>query len=146
MAPDSGLGLRAEDEADLAVISACLQDALVVVRDLSYDRAARQFSLIANRFRWEGGGPGFERTLCAVAFGEIDGVAYRGFRRGEEERILSLLAIRRQQDGKAPAIVLDFSGGAAIRLAAAAISCRARDIGEPWPTAWLPSHPADEPA
>ena len=43
MAPDEGaaLKLRAEDTEDLAVISACLQDALVSVRDLAYDRASR---------------------------------------------------------------------------------------------------------
>ena len=52
---DPELRLRAEDAEDLAVISACLQDALVSVRDLAYDRAARNFMLVANRFRWEGG-------------------------------------------------------------------------------------------
>src|SRR5713101_1011506 len=85
----NGLRLRGEDAADLAVISACLQDALVAVRDLAYDRDARTFILVANRFRWEGrvgegeGAP-FERTLCGVAFEAIDGVVYRGFHRSEE--------------------------------------------------------------
>ena len=42
--------------------------------------------LVANRFRWEDRQHGddgqtgrFERTLCGVAFAEVDGVAYRGF-------------------------------------------------------------------
>ena len=92
--------LRAADAEDLAVISACLQDALVSVRDLAYDPAARTFVLVANRFRWEGGGTDarqgapFERILCGVAFDAVDGAAYRGFHRSEEDRILSLLAIR----------------------------------------------------
>ena len=45
MAPDEGaaLKLRAEDAEDLAVISACLQDALVAVRDLAYDPEERSF-------------------------------------------------------------------------------------------------------
>ena len=57
-----------------------LQDALVAVRDLAYDRDARIFVLVANRFRWEGGataegaGRPFERTLCGIAFDEIDSV------------------------------------------------------------------------
>src|ERR1700675_4394679 len=98
--PEAELRLRAEDAEDLAVISACLQDALVSVRDLAYDRDARIFVLVANRFRWEGGAKGegaarpFERTLCGVAVEEIDGVVYRGFHRSEEDRILSLLAVR----------------------------------------------------
>ena len=144
--PEPGLRLKAEDEDDLAVISACLQDALVPVRDLAYDRNARTFVLVANRFRWECGAPGadgqpFERTLCGVGFEAIDRVSYRGFQRGEEDRILSLLAIRRVP----AAINLEFAGDATIRLSAAAIRCRVRDFGEPWPTVWQPDHAVDQP-
>jgi hypothetical protein len=146
--PEDALKLRAEDGADLAVVSACLQDALVPVCDLAFDRDERRFVLIANRFRWERGRngdlAGFERTLCGLAFGEVDKVSYRGFRRSEESRILSLLAIRLQHPGGI--IDLEFSGGASIRLSVAAIRCRVRDLGEPWPTAWQPDHGADSPA
>src|SRR5688572_23982177 len=149
--PGKGLRLRAADAEDLAVISACLQDALVSVGDLAYDQAARTFVLVANRFRWEGvgadaqeGAP-FERILCGVAFDAVDGVAYRGFHRSEEDRILPLLAIRAAPGpaGATPAgaiIELHFAGGPAIRLTASAISCRVRDFGEAWPTAWRPGH------
>jgi hypothetical protein len=143
------LRLRAEDAEDLAVISACLQDALVSVRDLAYDRDARVFVAVANRFRWEGGGATegtgrpFERTLCGVAFDEIDAVAYRGFHRSEEDRILSLLAIRPSLDPTGGAIDLEFAGGATIRLTTTLVRCRLRDFGEPWPTVWQPGHPLD---
>jgi hypothetical protein len=146
-----GLRLRAADAEDLAVISACLQDALVSVRDFAYDRDARTFIFVANRFRWEAkdantqeGAP-FERILCGVAFDAVDGVAYRGFHRGEEDRILSLLAIQAVQRPGGATIELDFAGNAAIRLTAAGISCRARDFGEAWPTAWRPGHELDDP-
>ena len=143
MAPDEGIRLRAEDAGDLAVISACLQDALVSVRDLAFDRDARRFVLVANRFRWErrpdgAAEPGFERTLCGVAFDEVDAVAYRGFRRSDEDRILSLLAVQAPKEGGT--IDLEFSAGGSIRLSVAAIACHARDLGEPWPTAWQPDH------
>jgi hypothetical protein len=149
--PDAELRLRAEDAEDLAVISACLQDALVSVRDLAYDRDARVFVLVANRFRWEAGGSAegvgrpFERTLCGVAFDEIEGVVYRGFHRSEEDRILSLLAIRPVAgvNPAAAAIDLEFAGGATLRLTTASIRCRVRDLGEPWPTVWQPDHPLD---
>ena len=146
------LRLRAEDADDLAVISACLQDALVSVRDLSYDREARSFMLVANRFRWEcggepagGGEPVFERTLCGLAFEEIEGVAYRGFHRNEENRILCLLAIRPMLDGAGGAIDLEFAAGVTVRLKASGIRCWVRDLGEPWPTTWHPEHATDEP-
>jgi hypothetical protein len=142
------LRLRAEDAEDLAVISACLQDALVSVRDLAYDRDARSFMLVANRFRWEGGGragerPPFERILCGLAFDAVDGVVYRGFHRTEEDRILCLLAIRPIAEASGGSIDLEFAAGAKVRLTISEIRCRLRDLGEPWPTRWLPDHPAD---
>jgi Protein of unknown function (DUF2948) len=153
VAPDTPLKLRAEDTDDLAVISGLVQDALIAVKDLTYDRAARSFTLVANRFRWESpadksnGAAAFERTLCAVTFAEVDKVRYRGFRRAADDgRILSLLAIRPGDDGGvgATAIDLEFSGDAAVRLAVAAIRVHATDVGEPWPTAWQPDHEEGE--
>ena len=158
---ETGLRLRAEDSEDLAVISACLQDALVAVRDLAYDPDTRKFMLVANRFCWEGcggaeDGEPFERTLCGITFDAIEAVAYRGFHRSEEDRILSLLAIRtipgQPPDGAGSAetarsgatIDLEFAGEAQIRLSASEIGCRARDFGDPWPTAWQPNHELDE--
>ena len=153
MAVEAGpaLRLRAEDAEDLAVLSACLQDALVAVHDLAYLADEASFVLVANRFRWENGvrpragEKGHQRVLCGVTFDTVAGVSYRGFRRSDEYRILCLLAIRSETDGPGRgAILLDFAGGAAIRLEIAAIRCRAKDLGEPWPTRWRPRHDPDE--
>jgi Protein of unknown function (DUF2948) len=149
------LRLRAEDAEDLAVISACLQDALVAVRDLAYDPGARVFVLVANRFRWEDCHPGtlhggpveggkFERILCGVTFDNVTAAAYRGFQRAEKDRILCLLAIRLAAGAATAApgltIDLDFAGQARIRLTASSLRCRVRDFGDPWPTSWQPGH------
>src|SRR5690242_1246517 len=147
MAPDEGaaLKLRAEDAEDLAVISACLQDALVAVRDLAYVPEERSFLFVANRFRWESGlgpapgGAAYERVLCGIAFSAVAAVSYSGFRRSDDGRILSLLAIRAEDR----AVRLEFSDGAAIRLEVARILCHARDLGDPWPTPWHPRHDVD---
>jgi len=143
------LKLRAEDADDLAVISACVQDALISVKDLIYDRNAGSFTLVANRFRWEGqpdegnGAPAYERTLCTVSFAAVQKVSYRGFRRASEDRILSLLAIRpNAEDG---VIDIEFSGDATVRLGVSGIRVYATDVGDPWPTAWQPDHEAGEP-
>ena len=161
MAPDDSpvLKLRAEDADDLAVLSACLQDALVAVRDLGYLAEEQRFIFVANRFRWETGPcplprEGHQRVLCAVTFGAVTGVSYRGFRRADEDRILCLLAIRSKPaptlpsparggglgKGDGGAVLLEFAGAAAIRLEAARIQCHAKDLGEPWPTSWRPRH------
>jgi Protein of unknown function (DUF2948) len=155
MRPDesgTALRLRAEDADDLAVISACLQDALVVVRDLAFVPEDQTFLLVANRFRWERSlrpahaESSHQRTLCGITFGAVAGASYTGFRRSEEDRILCLLAIRAERDGEGKAIRLTFSGGAEIRLEVARILCVAKDLGEPWPTQWQPQHDPDEPA
>jgi Protein of unknown function (DUF2948) len=151
MAPDRSpaLRLRVEDSDDLAVLSACLQDALVAVRDLGYFADENSFIFVANRFRWETGPyrlpgeAGHQRVLCAVTFGAVAGASYRGFRRSEEDRILCLLAIRAIAGAAGAAIVLEFAGAAAIRLEVARILCRAEDFGEPWPTPWRPRHDED---
>jgi hypothetical protein len=151
MPDDSGTGLklRAEDADDLAVISACLQDSLVAVRDLAFIPQDRMFLMVANRFRWEGTvrqerGADYQRILCGITFGAVAGVSYIGFRRNEDDRILSLLTIRPGKDGEGLALRLEFSGSAAIRLDVARILCHAQDLGEPWPTQWQPRHDADE--
>ena len=142
--------LRAEDADDLAVISSCLQDALVAVRDLAFVQQDLTFLMVANRFRWERasrsapGETGYQRTLCGITFGDVTGVTYHGFRRNENERILSLLAIRPGRGRKGDAILLEFSDGARIRLEVSRILCRAQDLGEPWPTPWRPRHDVDE--
>jgi hypothetical protein len=153
VAPDASLKLRAEDADDLAVISACVQDALISVRDLTYERGEHRFTLVVNRFRWEGNpeasngeAAAFERTHAAIVFSGVDGVSYRGFRRSEEDRILSLLTIRPEDKAgdKPGTINLEFSGGATVQLKIGAIRVRVADIGEPWPTAWQPDHEAGE--
>jgi len=142
--------LRAEDADDLAVISACLQDALVAVRDLAFVQQDLRFLMVANRFRWERaarpahGEAGYQRTLCGITFGTVAAVSYHGFRRSEDQRILSLLAIRTALGGDGKAILLEFSGGATIRLEVSCILCHVQDLGEPWPTPWQPSHDVDE--
>jgi hypothetical protein len=150
---DGGLQLRAEDKDDLAVISACLQDALVPVGDIAYAPQDKSFVFVANRFRWEAGrrpargAEGYERVLCAVAFEGVEGVLYRGFRREERGRILSLLAMRPEDNGMGGgggAIRLDFSGGATVRLETGRILCRLKDVGLPWPTPWRPAHDLGE--
>jgi hypothetical protein len=154
MAPeraDGALKLRAADGDDLAVISACLQDALVAVGDIAYVPEDESFVFVANRFRWEGdwgtalSAEGYQRILCAVAFDEVKSVLYRGFRRDGRERILSLLAVRPEfaREGGG-AIHLDFSDGATIRLEVRRILCRVKDVGLPWPTRWRPLHDLGE--
>lgn len=142
--PDTKLKLRAEDEEDLAVVSAFLQDALLPVAEMAYLAEEQRFVLVANRFMWER--PPVdkkgrsERTLTGIAFDAVTAVQVKGFERSQGDRILQVLAVR-----SAPgAIIFEFSGADAMRLEVGRILCHLEDIGEPWPTPWRPRHPLDE--
>lgn len=153
------LQLRAESPDDLDIIGAVLQDALIPVADMAFLPEEGRFALVANRFCWEceaGGaatdpgssGPAAARRGAAahhrvnagLLFGAVQGVQTRGFDRADTARILSLLAIRAEAGLDATGITLICAGAASIRLRVAGIDCRLDDIGEPWPTAWRPSH------
>lgn len=134
------LKLRAEDEEDLAVFSACLQDALAPVGDMEWLREEKRFVMVVNRFRWECKDEPCERILAGICFDEVEDVKVQGFSRAERTRILELLALRRQGD----AVVFEFAEGARLRLATPRIRAVIEDLGEPWPTRWRPRHPIDE--
>jgi hypothetical protein len=141
--PNDKLKLRAEDEEDLAVLSAFLQDALLPVAEMVYLPEEQRFVLVANRFMWErppADKKGHsERTLTGIAFDGVTAVQVRGFERTQGDRILQVLAVR-----SAPgAIIFEFSGADAMRLEVGRILCHLEDIGEPWPTPWRPRHPLD---
>jgi len=159
------LKLRATDVDDMRVIAAVLQDALVPLSDVVYQPRERRVVLVANRFCWESKGhvpavpenevaagaddeaedapfhegPLFERVNCGLRLEQVKAVRQRGFDPKGRDQILNLLTI----DADPGAITFLFSGGAAIRLDVAAISCHLEDIGEPWPTVWRPTHALD---
>jgi Protein of unknown function (DUF2948) len=144
MAAAGALRLKAEDQEDVAVLSAVLQDALVTVGEMAWLADEHRFVLVANRFRWEPAAVSprrnFERTLSGLRVDRVRAVQRRGFAPRETERILVLLALRAEPG----ALTFDFAGGAAIRLDIDGILCHLDDLGEPWPTRWRPSHPVDE--
>jgi Protein of unknown function (DUF2948) len=140
------LKLRAEDEEDLAVVSAILQDALVAVGEMAWLPEEKRFVLVANRFRWEpptvGPSQDNERRMSGLRVDGVISVQRRGFAPRDSERLLVLLAIRPE----AGALFLDFAGGSSIRLEVERILCHLDDLGEPWPTRWRPRHPVEDDA
>ena len=130
--------LSARNVEDLAVIAALLQDAIVPLGDVAYLKDERSFVMAVNRFRWESGDEesGPERTHAGLRFDTVQRVRYRGIKRGDRGRFLSLLTIS-YDDG---VVVLHFSGGGRIRLEVDELHCALRDFGEPWPAHSVPAH------
>jgi hypothetical protein len=139
----SGLKLLAQDEEDLKIISAHLQDAVMRVGDMVYLPKKRRFVAVMNRFCWEDCGehePG-ERVLTGLHFDGVLKVQSRGVRQDEPEAVAGLLAIHfaRGQDGSGN-IDLVLCGGGLIRLDVECIDACLSDITEPRPAIARPAH------
>ena len=143
--PGDGLRLRAHDADDLQVVSACLQDAIVPIGDMTYERAARRFVLVANRFCWErtDGSEGFDRVNCGVVFEGVNAVKLRRIDRNDRALMLSLLAITHEAQPTGVALTLVCADNRDIRLEADGIAVRLEDFDAAWPTVNRPTHGLD---
>lgn len=144
------LKLHARDAKDLEVLSACLQDAIVPISDMTFERAARRFVMVANRFCWERadqtGDDAFDRVNCGVVFEGVSAVKLRRIDRGDRSLLLNLLAVTAEPQPAGAAITLMCAGDRDIRLETDGIVCRLEDVDRPWPTRNRPAHRLDGPA
>ena len=136
--------LIAEDEADLEVISAHLQDAVAKVKDLVYLPKRRRFAALFNRFQWEAGA---RRGNLRLQSGlHVDGVLSAKsskIKRGAPDAVVSLLAIKftpKKTDDPAGTIELIFSGGGVLKLEVECIDAGLSDISGAWAARGRPAH------
>jgi hypothetical protein len=140
------LKLTALDSEDLEVISAHMQDATLLVGDITYLPRQKKLALVANRFDWEsaeeaGGDSTFRRCRCGLQINRVFAVKYSKVRRDNPDGVLSLLAVL-FHPGEAPGgiIELTFSGGGALRAEVECIEVALDDLGESWETPRKPAH------
>ena len=133
------LRLLAEDEGDLGVISAALQDAVAKIGDISYEAKARRLTIALNRFRWEADGR--QRVRSALQLGGVLSLQSRKMRRDRREAVVELLAISFDA-GVAPGgtLTLSFAGGGDLRAEVECIDAVLADVSQPWPTPRAPTH------
>lgn len=155
--------VMAKDAEDLAIVAACLQDALVPLSEIQYLPDEQRFIMLLNRFRWErhpevrsgkapakSGDASFrdaddyhdteQRIHCGLCVDRVTAVRSRGIDLKKRGAFLSLLTL--QADGHQ--LNLMFSGGGVIQLSIAEISVFLRDMGEGWPTQWRPEHQVND--
>ena len=114
---DRGLKLAAMDEADLAILSAHLQDAVLKRSEMDYVPANRRFVLACNRFDWQdaaakenggvgarlsklvGKGPTYQRRRASLVIDHVSGAAHRDFAlRGRDTYVCYALFRERAAD------------------------------------------------
>jgi hypothetical protein len=138
------LKLIAEDAADLDIIAAAAQDALLRVGDISYDKKTRRFAALLNRFRWEQAaerGP-YERVRAALSFESVLSVKSRKVRLDSPDAVASLLSIGFAPAAEPPGgqVQLLFAGGGEIALEVECLDALLMDMGAAWRTPRRPDH------
>jgi hypothetical protein len=141
------LKLTALDAEDLQVISALMQDAALLVGDISYLPRQKKLALVANRFDWQsasasGGDGKYQRRRCGLHIDRVFSVKYSHLRIDNPDGVLSLLAILFHPGPEAPGgvIELTFSGGGAVRAEVECIEAALDDLGLTWETLRKPAH------
>ena len=134
------LRLVAADAADLAIISAHMQDAVLHRDEMSFDAKRHRFSLVANRFVWDAL-PTKKRCRVGLHFDDVESVAVQGLSATKAQTVLSLLAITFvKSDGLAGIITLAFSAKISVCLHVSCINATMADLSEAWATAKSPTH------
>ncbi|MBT3790158.1 MAG: DUF2948 family protein [Alphaproteobacteria bacterium] len=156
------LKLTAMDREGLGVFSACAQDALTRMGEMTWRPKERRFVLTANRYMWEtNAGRGDEgnndgelhyRVRTGMHFNGVLGVQSQGLLRENLNGLISLLAIEVEGEendtGEGAGnlfLTLVFAAGGRIRLEVECIDCVLTDLGDPWTTRSKPDHGLDQP-
>ena len=149
-AAESALALRAEQPEDLPVMAALLQDAVLPITEIRYDRRMRRLALMINRFRWEDRDAAearqrpYERVRSLLVISDVTGVASQGIDRADADTILSILDLAWEPgaDG-AGRLILTLAGDGAIAATVECIGIDLRDVTRPYiaPSRKAPTHP-----
>jgi hypothetical protein len=138
------LKLMAEDAADLDIIGAAVQDALLRVGDITLDKKARRFAMLLNRFRWEDAGEAgpYQRVRAALSFESVLSVKSRKVRLESKEALASLLSVTFTPDEEPPGgkVSLYLAGGGEIELEVECLDALLLDMGAAWQTPRRPDH------
>src|SRR3954467_12890586 len=116
------LRLAATDAEDLEILSARLQDAVLKLKDVSWQPKKRRLAAVVNRLGWEEGGKA--RVRAGLHFDSVLQVQSHKVKLGADEAVIDLLAVTFTPNGAKEneeadpggVVELVLAGGGAIRL------------------------------
>lgn len=143
------LRLKALDVEDLGVLSGLVQDAVFPSSEIKWDRAARRFALLLNRFRWEDAPKAearkrdYERVQSVLVIEDAMNVQSQGVDARDVDTVLSVLSVTftAGTDGGG-FIELTLAGDGAIRVEVEALEVVLKDVTRPYiaPSKSKPDH------
>ncbi|HEX4117737.1 MAG TPA: DUF2948 family protein [Rhizomicrobium sp.] len=145
----SRLKLAATDAEDLEVLSARLQDAVLKLKNASWQPRKRRFAAVVNRLQWEKGGQ--TRVRSGLHFDGVLKVQTHKVKLGADEAVVSLLAVRftpnKSEGGGSEdpggVIELVLAGGGAFRLTVECVDAELADMTSSWAARGKPDHESE---
>ncbi len=138
------LKLKADDNNDLKVFAAYLQDSVTIPQDIKYLEKNKTFICVFNRFMWEDAEKGIfrdnKRIRSALKIDEVISVKSKNLN-PKEKKALEFLTINVHEDNKKYInINLLFSGNMTISVKVEAINATLEDFSDSWKTKIKPVH------
>jgi len=139
------LKLLGKNQEDLKIISAYLQDSILIVKDIVFLKQNRIFVMIINRFMWEDIEKGvfrnYKRIKSILKFNFIESVLAKYINQQQKNRNLELLAIKSNYNqNNLYDIKLIFSGNNIILLKSEEINVMLDDQEYFWEVKHSPKH------
>ena len=139
------LKLLGKNQEDLKIISAYLQDSILIVKDIVFLKQNRIFVMIVNRFMWEDIEKGVfrqnKRIRSAVKFEEVIKVESKNINQKNKNKPLECLAIKCSSIfDEIYKINIFFAGDGIITITSEVIEVTLHDLGKPWKVKHIPIH------
>lgn len=151
-ADEQPLRLKAQDAEDLTVVSALLQDAVLPMKETSWQPDLNRFGMLVNRFRWEDksdaeiGKRAYERVQTMLIVDCVQNVSSMGIDHNDSEQIISILAVNFEAtEDCAGKLVFTLAGDGALALDVECINITVKDVTKPYVAVSksAPSHKLD---
>lgn len=144
------LKLAALDGADLEVISAHCQDAVLKSAEVNFTPSSKRVLLPINRFAWEAPSARrwffktYERRRCVLHIDLATSVRSKGLNKNDPDEVRSILSIdfHADEDETSAGGTVDivFAGGANLLIEVEALELRMTDLGAVWAANSKPRH------
>lgn len=148
---EAPLQLIAQTGEDVTVLSALIQDAVLPAEEMRWDRRARRFALLINRFRWEDSrfaetsGRPYERVRSLLTVTDVQSVRVQGITPRAADQVLEILSLGWQpgEDGTGH-LLLTLAGDGAVEIAVETLEVHLTDVTRPYiaPSRKKPDHGA----
>lgn len=144
------LNLGAVDAEDLQVVSALVQDSVLPVTEIAFQKRHHRLCLLLNRVRREDldaaaqRGRPVERVQSLLTIETALSVGAQGIDKSDQEMILSLLSVSFEPGEEGGGhVLLTFAGDGALRAEVEALEVTLKDVTRPYiaPSGKAPSHP-----